>query len=139
MWGVSGLRTTLMDLEKTEWLLAKDLPVFHKLPWFEQTCWAWLSGEHRGYVWDDARIKVVESTTVFDDGLVAAHFVSPVRGRIHEVPASADPRRLPPVPVAKLPMRRLTPAAYMAETVARSIRRRLARGADGRRGVAAAS
>lgn len=124
--GLFALRRSMMDLERMEWLLAKDLPVFRKLPWFEQTCWAWLAHEQRGFVWDDAHIGVVQAGTVFDDKVVAAHFVSPTRGRIHELPEFIDLRRLPSVQVVKQPMRRLNPAAYMAEMAARSIRRRLA-------------
>lgn len=124
--GLFALRRSMMDLERIEWLLAKDLPVFHKLPWFEQTCWAWLATKQRGFVWDDAHISVVHAGTAFDDNLVAAHFVSPSRGRIHELPESIDLARLPRVHVAKQAMRWLNPAAYMAEMAGRSIRRRLA-------------
>ena len=69
---------------------------------------------------------MVHAGTRFDGNLVAAHFVSPSRGRIGELTESIDLAGLPRVPVAKQPMRRLNPAAYMAEMAARSIRRRLA-------------
>lgn len=124
--GLFAIRRTLMDLDRIEWLLARDLAVFRKLPWFEQTCWAWLAQRQRGYVWDETPIRLVQASTVFDDSVVAGHFVSPTRGRIHEVPESLDLHRLAPVRVAKRPMRPLNPAAYMAEMAARSIRRRLA-------------
>jgi hypothetical protein len=123
--GLFALRTKIMDLDRTEWLLAKDLPVFHKLPWFEQTCWAWLASRHAGHVWDGRQIQVIEATTVFDDSLVAAHFVTPSRGRLGEFPATAPRSARAPVDVRQHAMKPLNPAAYMAEMVLRSIRRRL--------------
>ncbi len=122
--GLFVIRRTLANLEAIEWLLAKDLPVFHKLPWFEQTCWAWLSQGHRGYVWDSVQIKVVEPTTEFDERLVAAHFVSPVRSLMNGIaPISTLGRH--PVAVERQPMKGLNPAAFMVEAVTRSVRHRL--------------
>lgn len=123
--GLFVIRKKLVNLDKTEWLLAKDLPVFHKLPWFEQTCWAWLSEKYNGYVWDGEQVKVVETTTVFDAELVAAHFVSPVRSRMNEIALPAGRSTRASVPAIKHRMKRLNPAAYMVETVRRSIRHRL--------------
>lgn len=123
--GLFALRTELMDLDRTEWLLAKDLAVFHKLPWFEQTCWAWLASRHNGHVWDGAQIQVIGDTTVFDDTLVAAHFVTPSRDRMKELPVNSSVGARAPIEVRQQPMQPLHPAAYMAEMVGRSIRRRL--------------
>jgi hypothetical protein len=123
--GLFALRPKVMDLDRTEWLLAKDLPVFHKLPWFEQTCWAWLSTQHRGFVWDVAQIGVVEASTVFDEGLVAAHFVTPSRGRLAEIASVPASTSQPAIAVRQQPMAPLNAVAYMAEMVARSVRRRL--------------
>lgn len=123
--GLFALRPEMMDLDRTEWLLAKDLAVFHKLPWFEQTCWAWLASRHNGHVWDGAQIQVIEETTVFDDTLVAAHFVTPSRGRMKEVPDTSLSSARAPIEVRQHAMQPLHPAAYMAEMVLRSIRRRL--------------
>ncbi|MEJ7687551.1 MAG: hypothetical protein WKG52_11445 [Variovorax sp.] len=123
--GLFVVRRTLANLESIEWLLAKDLPVFHKLPWFEQTCWAWLSHGHRGYVWDSEQVKVVQPTTEFDESLVAAHFVSPVRSRMNEIAPGAVAGRQPVV-VGRQPMKALNPPAFMVEVVKRSIRNRMA-------------
>lgn len=123
--GLFALRTEIMDLERTEWLLAKDLPVFHKLPWFEQTCWAWLASRYNGHVWDSIQIQVIDDRTVFNDTLVAAHFVTPSRSRMKELPSTPPPSARAPIEVRQQPMQPLHPVAYMAEVVSRSIRRRL--------------
>ncbi|HEV7405022.1 MAG TPA: hypothetical protein VGO11_18910 [Chthoniobacteraceae bacterium] len=122
--GLFFLRGGTYDLDLMEWLVARDYPVFQKLPWLEQTCWAVLAARINARFWSEERIR-----TVWDEGglagdLVAGHFTSTVRGLLAQAADRRDLMRAPEA-LATVAMPRLSATRLALEQAARLLRRQL--------------
>jgi hypothetical protein len=82
--GIFFCRRSTFDLDFIEWFLQQPrfLSVRH---WVEQTCWAMLGFRAGCRLWDPRQIWMVNSRQQPPMGMVAGHFVQPVRQTLQEL------------------------------------------------------
>ena len=124
--GLFFLRGGSYDLDLMEWFVAKNYPVFQKLPWLEQTCWAVLAHRINARFWSEEQISTIRNETSLSGNLIAGHFTSTVRSLLSPAEARRDLTR-PPERMLTMPMPRLSAARLAAEQTARLVRRKLGR------------
>ncbi|MBF0499467.1 MAG: hypothetical protein HQM09_05015 [Candidatus Riflebacteria bacterium] len=82
--GLFVIRKNLFDLDALEKFFSlTENPSWS--PWLEQTAWGLLAGNKMGYLWDGDYVKVIQSEKCFRGGIVAGHFVGPVRKLLGKV------------------------------------------------------
>ncbi len=108
--GLMAFRAAGFDLDLLEWYLSR--PEFQFSPiWMEQTAWALLSGRAGCRVWDPRRIRFpAPGEETAPEGVVALHFVSPLRHLLAGLLKRAPDRTgEPPVSLETIPARRCQP------------------------------
>jgi hypothetical protein len=85
--GFFAFRKSIVDLEFLEWFLSHRLTARGLFPmWLEQTCWAILAGRSRSHYWNPAEFIIPQKGLNHCDHPIAAHFVSPIRKYLPELP-----------------------------------------------------
>ena len=127
--GIFAFRRRHYDLDFIEWLLARYEPLFDaRYHWTEQTCWAALAWRCQGRFWKENQIRVIRNEASLTDGLVAAHFVTPVRGLLPTA-AARTKADCEPVAVETEPMPRLGVLDLLKEQATQFLQRRMGRSA----------
>jgi hypothetical protein len=122
--GILTFRQRSFDLDLVEWFLAK--PEYRFAPvWVEQTCWALLAQAAGCLLLDPARISIPAPGESTPSGLVAYHFVSPVRNILggFRLPEGEPGDDEATVTVGHIPSCRLTPGALAATEIRRRLKR----------------
>ena len=121
--GIIQFPAAAWDPDLLEWYLGRPEMAFSPV-WMEQTAWALLGGQVGCRLFDPQTIVIPQGPPP-QDGLVALHFVSPVRSLLplwaEQAVASGDGRA--PVPISRRPAGRCGPLNLARE----ELRRRLAR------------
>lgn len=94
-------------------------------PWIEQTCWALCAGVRGTSLFDWRQMTIPSGRPHHDSGLVALHFVSPVRARLSEF--ADDPEaamRSEPILLKSKPARRLTAGGLLLDELRRRFQSR---------------
>jgi len=104
--GLIFLRKQAHDLDFLEWCLSDSNREFKSIPnWIEQTCWAALGQRVGCQLWNPKQVVLVQSHKSITDEVVAAHFVSTVRGLLwefyHQIQISNEARS--PVSIDTIP------------------------------------
>lgn len=125
--GLFLFRRRQYDLDFVEWLLGRyPAPFAARLFWVEQTCWAALAARSNGHFWSEQQIRVVQGESSLTDDLIAAHFVTPVRGLL---PQAAARKHLDntPVQISTQPMNQLHSLPFLKEQAVQFMQRKLGR------------
>lgn len=122
--GLFFLRGGCYDLDLMEWLVARDYPVFQKLPWLEQTCWAVLATRINARFWPEEQIRTIRDERSLAGDLVAGHFTSTVRSLLAQAADRRDLLRCPEA-LTTASMPRLSATRLALEQAARLLRRKL--------------
>jgi hypothetical protein len=121
--GLIHFPTVAWDPDLLEWYLGRPEMGFAPV-WMEQTAWALLGQAAECRLFEPRQIAIPRTGPPADSGVVALHFVAPVRGLLPRYIAAAE-REVGTVPVAvgRRPAGRCRPFGLAADEV----RRRLAR------------
>jgi len=125
--GLFYFRKQHYDLDFIEWLLA----LYHKLfavrhHWVEQTCWGALALNGNGHFWSEEQVRVIRGESCLTEDLIAAHFVTPVRGLL-TMAAARDHSDCEPLPFLTEPMRRLNSFQLFQEQSRQFVQRKMGR------------
>jgi len=127
--GLFFFRRRHFDLDFIEWLLGRYEKLFEaRYHWTEQTCWSALASRCGGRVWKEPQVRVIRNEASLTDDLVAAHFVTPVRGLLPMAAARIQPS-CEPVQVLTEPMRRLRSLGLLKEQAGQFLQRKMGRSA----------
>lgn len=125
--GLFFFRRDNYDLDFLEWLLGHYEPLFDaRYHWTEQTCWAALAWRCQGRFWKEKQVRVIRNEGSLTDDLVAAHFVTPVRGLL-PLAAARTKCDCEPVAVATEAMPRLRALDLLKEQATQFVQRRMGR------------
>ncbi|MEI6561007.1 MAG: hypothetical protein WCO68_02865 [Verrucomicrobiota bacterium] len=125
--GLFFFRRRHHDLDFIEWLLGRYAQLFEtRYHWTEQTCWGAMAWRCSGRVWSERQVRVIQGETSLVDDLVAAHFVTPVRGLL-PLAAARSKEGCEPVQLPTEPMQRLSALGLLQEQATQFWRRRISR------------
>ena len=113
------------DLDFIEWLMVRNQSFFEsRAQWVEQTCWSALGWRCGGHVWNENQIRVIRNESSLTEDLVAAHFVTPVRGLL-PMAAARSRSDCAPVQIPTEPMQRLYASGLFKEQASRFLQRKI--------------
>ncbi|MCX6967515.1 MAG: hypothetical protein NTZ46_06995 [Verrucomicrobia bacterium] len=125
--GLFFFRRRHFDLDFIEWLMKRNEAFFEsRAQWVEQTSWSALGWRCGGRVWSEKQIRVMRDEASFAEELVAAHFVTPVRGLL-PMAAARSREGCEPVQIPTEPMQRLHPLGLLQEQASQFWRRKIGR------------
>jgi len=85
--GFFFFRKSLVDLDLLERFLSHPITSRGLFPmWLEQTCWAILAGQRCSHYWNPEEFIIPREGLKSSDHPIAAHFVSPIRKYLPELP-----------------------------------------------------
>jgi len=114
--GIVVYRTDAYDPDLLEWYLSRPELLFAPV-WVEQTAWALLGWQAGCRLLDPLQVAFPEDGKLAGDGVIALHFVTPLRSLLPRYVASPAPGRAP-VEIRTVPARRCR-ALDLAATEAR--------------------
>jgi hypothetical protein len=114
--GIVVYRTDAYDPDLLEWFLSRPELLFAPV-WVEQTAWALLGWQAGCRLLDPLQVAFPEEGKVAGDGVIALHFVTPLRSLLPRYVTSPSPGQVP-AEIRTVPARRCR-ALDMAATEAR--------------------
>ena len=127
--GLFFFRRRHHDLDFLEWLLGRYEELFAaRYHWTEQTCWAALAWRCSGRMWNERQIRVVQGEASLTEDLVAAHFVTPVRGLLPQA-VERSKEGCEPVQIPTEAMQQLQPLGLLQEQAVQFWQRKMGRSA----------